>query len=101
MVLFVGYARTSSMGRKLVDGAKEVEIFKNPYRCFAASNISILSTRRPNATSVIYLTYQQTNQKYLCHHGDPEAAKTFATLAQDTVGLHASVPMLGDVIELT
>lgn len=101
-VLFIGYARVSSLGRQLVDGAREVKLFKHgvPVRC-RVEHISGYSAHADQTQLAAFVArINKPIKEIFVTMGDPGAAKTLATLLQDTVGVHASVPTLGDVIEL-
>lgn len=102
MVLFVGYARVSSLGRKLVDGARDVMLFREstPVRA-RIEHISGYSAHADQAQLTAFVTniHKPIKQVFVTM-GEQDASQTLATVLRDTVGVHATVPALGDVIEL-
>lgn len=102
-VLFVGYARVSSMGRHLMDGAKELSIFGNtvPVRC-QIMHISGYSAHADQGQLKNFVAaINKPIKNIFVAMGEPSASQALATVLQDEVGVHATVPKLGDVVELT
>ena len=102
MVLFIGYARVSSLGRTLVDGAKEVTLLKQSVQVRARiEHISGYSAHADQGQLTAFVSrINKPIKQVFVTMGDPEAASTLATILQDTVGVHASVPTLGTVVKL-
>lgn len=101
-VLFVGYARVSSMGRHLMDGAKELTIHGNtiPVRAQIA-HISGYSAHADQEQLKNFVTaINKPIKNIFVAMGELSASQTLATILQDEVGVHATVPKLGDVITL-
>lgn len=101
-VLFVGYARTSSMGRNLVDGAKELSIFGStiPVRAQIAHISGYSAHADQQQLKEFVAAINKPIKRIFVTMGEPSASQTLATVLQDEVGVHATVPKLGDVISL-
>lgn len=101
-VLFVGYARVSSLGRKLVDGAREVMLFRQstPVRAHI-EHISGYSAHADQGQLTTFVSrINKPIKQVFVAMGEQDAAQTLATVLRDTVGVHATVPVLGDVVKL-
>jgi metallo-beta-lactamase family protein len=101
-ILFVGYARVSSLGRRLVEGAREVKIFDNyvPVRAQIA-HISGYSSHADQAQLKNFVTgIKKPIKNVFVTMGEQSSSETLARVIQDEVGIHATVPALGSVVEL-
>ncbi|MDP2630623.1 MAG: MBL fold metallo-hydrolase [Candidatus Uhrbacteria bacterium] len=101
-VLFVGYARVSSLGRNLVDGAREVSIFGKPIPVRAQiAHISGYSSHADQAQLKNFVSgIHKPIKNIFVAMGDESSAETLAGVIRDEIGIHASVPKMGDVVEL-
>lgn len=101
-VLFVGYARVSSMGRSLTEGAREVSIFgkRIPVRAQIA-HISGYSSHADQAQLKKFVTgIAKPIRNVFVTMGEQSSSQALAGVIQDEIGIHATVPKMGDVIEL-
>ncbi|MBI4599443.1 MBL fold metallo-hydrolase [Candidatus Uhrbacteria bacterium] len=101
-VLFVGYARVSSLGRRLVDGAREVKIFDKtiPVRAQIAHISGYSSHADQTQLKNFVAGIQKPIKNVFVTMGERSSSETLAGVIQDEIGIHASVPKMGDVIEL-
>ncbi len=102
IILFVGYQAENTLGRRLVDGHKEVRIFGEPYEVRAqVEEIDGYSAHADHEGLVDYVRPLAPGLKAVfLVHGEPEAS---AALAQALRALGISqvyVPEPGDKIEL-
>ncbi|MDO8571477.1 MAG: MBL fold metallo-hydrolase [bacterium] len=101
-VIFAGYARVSSLGRKLVDGAKEVSILgqRTPVhaKILTISGYSAHADQKQLTSFVAHIA--KPIKKVFVTMGDPAAAEHLKQLIRDELGIDATTPSLGDVIEL-
>ena len=102
-ILFVGYARVSSLGRQLVDGAHEVRIFDKTISVRAQiAHISGYSSHADQTQLKNFVAgIHKPIQNIFVTMGDPSSSKTLAGVIRDEIGIHATVPNMGDVVELS
>jgi len=101
-ILFVGYARVSSLGRKLVDGAQEVVIFGKtvPVRAQIA-NISGYSSHADQTQLKNFVAgIHKPIKNVFVTMGESHSSETLASVIRDEIGIHTTVPKMEDVIEL-
>jgi metallo-beta-lactamase family protein len=103
-VLFIGYQVQGSLGRRIMDGEKEVRIFgqRVPVRAHVQT-IGAYSAHADQDGLVEYI--KQANQhnslkKCFVVQGEREAAQALAKRAHDELGVDAVVPELGQSFEL-
>ncbi len=102
MVVFAGYARVSSLGRALVDGAKEVMVQNKliPVRAHIQIINGYSAHADQNQLKAFVTHIKKPIKKVFVTMGDPQAADTLKQIIRDELGIDASAPNLGDVVEL-
>lgn len=101
-ILFVGYPRISSLGRALMDNAREVEIFNKriPVRA-KILNISGYSAHADQRQLKSFVaSIKKPIGNIFVAMGERQSSETLARVLRDEVGVHTTVPKLGDVIDL-
>lgn len=100
-VLFVGYQSEGTVGRKLLEGAKQVRLFGEEIAVHA--NIVTLDGISGHADRDMLLDWLE-NQKQAkmiyVNHGDDEVCDTFAATIRQTLGINAVAPFSGDEYDL-
>lgn len=101
-VVFVGYARISSIGRRLVDGEKQISVQGKPIDVRAKiTNISGYSAHADQNQLKAFVTQiQKPVKKIFVAMGEPESAHTLAQIIRDEIGILAETPLIGDTAEL-
>lgn len=93
-ILFVGYQATGSLGRRIIDGAKEVVIFGEsvPVRC----HVAIASGYSAHADQQQLLDWlipmHQKLKKVFVVQGEETASRALAQRIKDELGISAMVP---------
>jgi metallo-beta-lactamase family protein len=102
VVLIVGFQAEGSLGRQLVDGAKEVSIFGE--RIAVKARIHTLNGFSAHAGQNELLHWFEplapARPKVVLVHGEPRSREPLAALIQKRHGLKPLLPALGDEIEL-
>lgn len=103
-ILFVGYQVQGSLGRKIVDGAKDVTIFGNriPVRCKIKS-IGGYSAHADQNQLLKWLKESSRGgklEKIFVVQGEEKASSTLAYLAKNSLGIESIVPSVGDIYDL-
>jgi metallo-beta-lactamase family protein len=99
-VLFTGFQPPGTLGRRIIDGAETIRIYKEEFRVRARTHtIGGMSAHGDQADLVRW--YQGIEGQPPVHlvHGDPEAAEAFSKVLRDT-GVDVSVADAGDRIRL-
>ena len=101
-VLFVGYQAAGTLGRKLMDGAKEVKLFSEDIAVNA--EIAFLPGKSGHADRdglVRWITaFREKPAMVFVNHGDDEAVKAYANLLHDEYGFAVTAPYSGAVFDL-
>ncbi|MBI4268538.1 MBL fold metallo-hydrolase [Candidatus Uhrbacteria bacterium] len=101
-VLFVGYARVSSIGRQLMDGAREIRLHGRsvPVRA-SIQNISGYSAHADQAQLKSFVAaINKPIRRIFVTMGEERSSRALANILADEVGVSAEVPNLGDTITL-
>ncbi len=101
-ILFVGYQAAGTIGRKILDGAREVSIFKNmiPVRC-RKERIGGFSAHADYGEVLNWLEgMPAAPRRSFTTHGEPEAARSMAEHIRRKFGWRVDAPEYGDVVEL-
>lgn len=103
-ILFVGYQVAGSLGRRVLDGAKEVSIFgqKIPVRCRVEA-IGGYSAHADQAGLLKWIKTANTGRvlkKVFVVQGESKAAATLADKIKADLEVEAVVPASGEVFEL-
>ena len=102
-VLFVGYQSVGTLGRSLVDGAKQVKLFSETVEVNA--RIDTLAGKSGHADQNGLLDwvshFDPKPQHVFVVHGEDDVTDTFAALLKEKQGLSASAPYNGESWDLT
>jgi Predicted metal-dependent RNase, consists of a metallo-beta-lactamase domain and an RNA-binding KH domain len=101
-VLIVGFQGHGSLGRRLVDGQKDVQIFGQ--RIPVQAKVHTLNGFSGHADQAELLKWFSTlapaRPKVILTHGEDRARAGMAKLIQQRFKLHSTLPKQGDVIEV-
>jgi metallo-beta-lactamase family protein len=101
-IVFVGFASRGTLGRRIIDGAPEVEIFRKriPVRA-RVSTIGGFSAHAGQSELLRWLEPLAPHAPavHLTHGEDPQR-QALSKAISDRFGLTASLPRIGDTIEL-
>ena len=101
-VLFVGYQSAGSLGRRLQEGAKKVDIdgVSFPVRA-TMKTLSGYSGHADRDQLLLFLEKTaETVSEVFVAMGEPSAELFFAQRAHDFLGIKATVPTLGSTVEI-
>ena len=101
-VLFVGYQAAGTTGRRILDGEREVRIFKQPVpvRC-RVERIGGFSAHADWKEVLRWLSgLPSPPRRLFTTHGEPEAAAAMAGHIRERFGWRVDVPGYGDRVEL-
>jgi metallo-beta-lactamase family protein len=101
-VLFVGYQASGTLGRQIVDGAKEVRIYNETHTVAARiEQIQGFSSHADQNELLRWLsTIKNTPRQVFVVHGEKESARTFAELVAEKHGWNVTVPGYKDEVLL-
>lgn len=102
-LIFVGYQAAGTTGRRILDGEREVKIFKEwiPVRCHVR-RIEGFSAHADWKAVLRWLEgLQNTPQMLFTTHGEPDAAEAMAQHVRERFGWNVHVPSYGETIELS
>lgn len=102
-VLFVGYQSVGTLGRSLVDGAKDVKIFGEPIEVRAnVEKLEGISGHADHDGLVKWVTSFQTDiRRVFVVHGEDRVATGFADFLEKECKLTANAPYNGESWDLT
>ncbi|HLM61476.1 MAG TPA: MBL fold metallo-hydrolase, partial [Pyrinomonadaceae bacterium] len=101
-LVFVGYQAAGTTGRRILNGEREVKIFKEwiPVRC-RLEKIEGFSAHADWKAVLRWLEgLQNTPKKVFTTHGEPEAAEAMAEHIRERFGWDVVVPQYNQTIEL-
>jgi metallo-beta-lactamase family protein len=101
-LIFVGYQAAGTTGRRILDGDREVRIFKEwiPVRCHVR-RIEGFSAHADWKAVLRWLGgLRNSPQTVFTTHGEPEAAEAMATHIREKFGWNVIVPEYEQTIEL-
>jgi metallo-beta-lactamase family protein len=101
-ILFVGYQAQGTLGRQILDGAKEVKIFGAPVsvRCHMV-NIPGYSAHADQPRLLHWVgAMRSTLKKVFVVQGEEESSSALAAKIKDTMAIEAVVPKTGETVEL-
>jgi metallo-beta-lactamase family protein len=101
-ILFVGYQAQGTLGRQILDGAREVNIFGEtvPVRCKKV-NIPGYSAHADQPRLLHWVGgMRQTLKKVFVVQGEETSSTTLAAKIRDTMALATEVPKAGETVEL-
>jgi len=101
-ILFIGFQVARSLGRRIQDGVKEVRIFNQNIAVRAeARTISGYSAHADREMLRNWLEAIKTPPQHIfVVHGEEEPALALVQLIRDHLGIKATAPIFGDVVEL-
>ena len=105
-VLFAGYQSVGTLGRSLVDGAKEVRLFGETVAVHARiETLPGISGHADDAGLMRWISaFEEKPRHVFVVHGEDEAAAAFAARLESELGLEANAPYNGeswDLLSLT
>lgn len=101
-IVFVGYQAAGTIGRRILDGEREVSIFKHPVavRC-RVERIGGFSAHADWQEVLRWLTgMPSAPRRSFTTHGEPEAAAAMAAHIRERYGWRVDVPQYGERVEL-
>ena len=101
-ILFVSFQIAGSLGRRIFDGVKEVKIFRETIPVRAETRA--IAGYSAHADQNMLRNWVDKIKRPIKHifvvQGEEEPALALVQLIKDHLGMEASAPMLGDVVEL-
>ena len=102
-IVIVGFQAEGTTGRRIVEGAKSVNIFREPVavraKVFTIGGFSAHADQAGLLEWVGHLT-DHSKPKVFAIHGEPVASETLAAKIRDQFNLDVHVPTRGEVLEL-
>ncbi|HEX8160720.1 MAG TPA: MBL fold metallo-hydrolase [Pyrinomonadaceae bacterium] len=101
-VVFVGYQAAGTIGRRVLEGEREVSIFKHPVpvRC-RVERIGGFSAHADWREVLRWLEKMPAPpRRSFTTHGEPEAAEAMARHIRETYGWKVEVPQYGEQVQL-
>ncbi len=101
-ILFVGYQAVGTLGRAIMDGAKEVKIYGEtvPVRCQKKS-ISAYSAHADQPRLLAWIAPQRENlKKVFVVQGEEDSSEVLREKIQDELAIKAEVPQAGESVVL-
>lgn len=101
-ILFIGYQAVGSLGRRIMEGAREVSIFGEPVEVNAQiRSITSYSAHADKPKLIEWLASTKDTVKHVfVTHGELDRASALAISIGEELGLHAVVPEMGDSVTL-
>lgn len=101
-ILFVGYQAVGTLGRMLLDGAKEVKLFGEPIQvCAQIRQLSGVSGHADREGLIKWLTsFSKKPDKVFVVHGDDQVCEIFREHINKDYGYDAVAPFSGMVYDL-
>lgn len=102
VVLIVGFQAQGSLGRRLVEGAKEVRIFGEKVAVRAAVHtLGGFSAHAGQAELVEWAGHlAAARPRFVLTHGEPQACDSLRTVLQSRLGINAECPGPGEIIAM-
>ncbi len=102
ILLIVSYQADGSLGRKILDGAKEVEIFgqKIPVKAQIIYMDSYSAHADQNQLLAWIFPMRQSLKKVFIVQGEKESADDLALKIRDTLAINTDIPNIGDSVDL-
>jgi metallo-beta-lactamase family protein len=102
MIMFIGYQAAGSLGRRIVDGEKQVSIFGE--KVYVDAEVRSIHGYSAHADTNDLLDFIRANadtlQRVFVVQGEPAASLFLSQRARDYLGLHAHAPRLGEVFTI-
>jgi metallo-beta-lactamase family protein len=101
-IVFVGFQAAATLGRRIVDGAKSVRIFREPYpvraKVFTINGLSAHADR--DALLAWLARFRRAPAQTWVVHGEPRAADALKSAIVGRFGWRAAVPAAGQSVSL-
>ncbi|MDQ7814740.1 MAG: MBL fold metallo-hydrolase [Patescibacteria group bacterium] len=100
MVLIIGYQASGTLGRRLYNGDKHVEVLSERINVKAEiKSIGAYSAHADQKQLINWIKQAEQLPKHVyCTHGEEEASASLATRINEEFGITADVPRIGDTI---
>lgn len=100
-ILIVGYQAKNTLGRKLVEGFKEVKIFGEPHPVKIQVRVmNAFSAHADRSDLLDYASKIKGLKKVILVHGEEEAAEDFKKALESNKFKDVVIPHFGDMLEL-
>jgi metallo-beta-lactamase family protein len=100
-VVIVGFQAQSTLGRRLLDGAKEVRIFGEEIAVKAhIHELTGLSAHADQEQLLEWASHFKPPRLTMVTHGEPTAAMTFSHLLEERLHFKVDVPDMNEIFEL-
>jgi metallo-beta-lactamase family protein len=101
-IMFVGYQAMGTLGRLIVDGAKEVRILGQKYKVKAkVSQINGISAHADRNEMLNWLkNFKLPPKQIFLVHGEVESAQAFGAFLREKTGWQVSIPAYEDQVVL-
>ena len=100
-VLITGYQSAGTRGSAMLNGADEIKIFGRYHRVVAdVERLEGLSAHADRDELLDWLRKTEQPERAYVIHGEPESQDAFRLALKDQLGWDASVPELGQTIEI-
>ena len=101
-ILFVGHQAKGTLGRRILDGEREVRILGRTRRGYAKiKSIDGLSAHADRSGLIDWLSHLETPPRRLfLTHGEEDASLALARTIRDRLGWEATVPEYASVVDL-
>jgi len=97
-ILFTGYQAEGTLGRAIVDGARDVTLQGRKYSVAAhVHTIGGLSAHGDREDMLRWAGGFKGSPEFFVVHGDPPAKRSFRDLLQERLGVRVSIPAPGDI----
>ena len=102
-ILFVGYQAVGTLGRKIVDGAKQVKIFGEEIGVNANVQYIEAFSGHADRTGLLHFvdSFRKKPKQIFLVHGDEEAQYSLSDALSELYNISVEIPYRGDVYELT
>ncbi|HNZ27684.1 MAG TPA: MBL fold metallo-hydrolase [Spirochaetota bacterium] len=102
-ILFVGYQAAETLGRRVIEGAKEVKIFGEIIKVKARIHtIGGLSAHADRDELLGWLSnYKKANPEVFLVHGDVDVMSEFSNFIKYNLGFNVYTPRINDVVDFS
>ena len=101
-LLITNYQVEGTLGRRLLEGEKEIKIFEEPIQVKArVASIQGYSSHADQKAIYGWLSNFKKPVKHIWTvQGEPESSEALALLIEDHLGIPTSAPKIGDIVDL-
>ncbi len=100
-LIFVGYQAHDTLGHRIQRGDREVRVKDTVVQVHAQiETLDSLSAHADRSALLDWLGATHGVKQLILGHADEDARQSFAKLVKDKLGLTATLPMVGEVIEI-